>query len=104
MIIYKNILKAIANGEKLFAVLIDPDKFKLGNTKSFIKKINTSIATHIFVGGSTVDEHSTEMLVAEIKKYTNLPIVLFPGDVTQITNRADALLFYHSFLVKIQSI
>ncbi len=91
--VYKNINDSILNGEKLLAVLIDPDKFSIENVGSFIKKVNESIATHIFVGGSTVANLVTEILVAEIKKYTNLPIVLFPGDVSQITNEADAILF-----------
>jgi len=34
-----------------------------------------------------------EALVIEIKKHTQLPLLLFPGDVGQITNQADALLF-----------
>ncbi|TBN03329.1 geranylgeranylglyceryl/heptaprenylglyceryl phosphate synthase [Hyunsoonleella flava] len=93
MSVYKNILKAIGKGERLFAVLIDPDKFAFGNAESFIKKVNVSMATHIFVGGSTVDEYTTEALVGEIKKYTDLPIIIFPGDVYQITEKADALLF-----------
>lgn len=91
--VYKNIQASISNNEKLLAVLIDPDKFSVENTKGFIKKVNQSISTHIFVGGSIVDENATDVLVAEIKKHTNLPIVLFPGDVTQITDNADALLF-----------
>lgn len=93
MPIYQNILDAIVKGEKLFAVLIDPDKFQLENTEGFIEKVNTSITTHIFVGGSTVDENATEILVETIKKHTDLPVVLFPGDVSQITENADALLF-----------
>ncbi|MDN3664687.1 geranylgeranylglyceryl/heptaprenylglyceryl phosphate synthase [Algibacter miyuki] len=88
-----NILNSIKNNEKQLAVLIDPDKFLVENTASFIEKVNRSIATHIFVGGSIVDKHATEVLVIEIKKYTQLPIVLFPGDVSQITESADALLF-----------
>ncbi len=91
--IYQNIKKSITNSEKLLAVLIDPDKFLLENTNRFVQNINKSIATHIFVGGSTVEETATEQLVIEIKKYTHLPIVLFPGDVTQITDKADAILF-----------
>lgn len=91
--IYQSILKSISINEKLLAVLIDPDKFSIGNTLSFIEKVNASVATHIFVGGSIVDEYATDRLVLEIKKHTNLPIVLFPGDVTQITKKADALLF-----------
>ncbi|MGB5419068.1 geranylgeranylglyceryl/heptaprenylglyceryl phosphate synthase [Algibacter sp.] len=93
MSIYKNIQNSISKGEKLLAVLIDPDKFSVKNTQPFIEKVNKSIATHIFVGGSIVNEDSTEYLVTEIKKHTNLPLVLFPGDVTQITGKADALLF-----------
>ena len=91
--IYKNIQDSVVNKKKLLAVLIDPDKFSVENTSNFIKKVNASIATHIFVGGSIVDENATDILVKEIKKYTTLPVVLFPGDVTQITNKADALLF-----------
>lgn len=93
MTIYKDILQSINKGQKLLAVLIDPDKFSLENTSSFIQKVNTSVATHIFVGGSTVEVLMTEKTVQEIKKYTKLPIVLFPGDVTQITKEANALLF-----------
>lgn len=91
--IYQNIVSSIYKREKLLAVLIDPDKMKIENLSGFMLKLNKSIATHIFVGGSTVEAEATEALVIEIKKHTQLPIVLFPGDVTQITNRADALLF-----------
>ncbi|XMO88363.1 geranylgeranylglyceryl/heptaprenylglyceryl phosphate synthase [Algibacter sp. AS12] len=91
--IYQDIIKSVSAKEKLLAVLIDPDKFLVENTRAFIKKVNASIATHVFVGGSTVDDFITDKLVAEIKKHTGLPIVLFPGDITQITGKADAILF-----------
>lgn len=91
--IFQNIVASTAKGKKLLAVLIDPDKMKLKAVSSFISKVNQSIATHIFVGGSEVDEGVTEILVSNIKKHTNLPVVLFPGDVIQITDRADGILF-----------
>ncbi|WP_296384531.1 geranylgeranylglyceryl/heptaprenylglyceryl phosphate synthase [Winogradskyella sp.] len=91
--IYQNIITSTLKIEKLLAVLIDPDKMKLEAVSSFISKVNQSIATHIFVGGSEVDEGVTETLIVEIKKHTELPIVLFPGDVIQITNKADGILF-----------
>lgn len=90
---YHNILKSIENTEKLLAVLIDPEKMQLQKVSKFIEKINASITTHIFVGGSTVAVDVIESLVVEIKKYTHFPVILFPGDVTQITDKADALLF-----------
>ncbi len=91
--IYKDILESRCNQERLLAVLIDPDKMRLRDVEPFIKKVNSSRITHIFVGGSTVVEHVTDRLVKAIKGYTILPVILFPGDVTQITPRADAMLF-----------
>ncbi len=90
--IYNSIIASILKGEKLLAVLIDPDKAKLDRLSGIIQKISQSIATHIFVGGSTVKEKATDLVVMEIKKHTKLPVVLFPGDVTQITNNADAII------------
>ncbi len=91
--IYNSITASKLKGEKLLAVLIDPDKAKLDSLSGIIQKIDLSLATHIFVGGSIVKEKATDLVVKEIKKYTKLPVVLFPGDVTQITNNADAILF-----------
>ncbi len=91
--VYENILGSINKQEKLLAVLIDPDKMGLNSLQKFMNNLHASIATHIFVGGSDVDLETTGFLVKELKAQTELPIVLFPGDITQITNYADALLF-----------
>ena len=93
MNIYQNILSAKKESKKLVAVLIDPEKMDLKNITRFLKKVHNSIATHIFVGGSTDINNETENLVLAVKKETNLPVVLFPGDVSQITNKADGILF-----------
>ena len=88
-LIYDNILLSISKQEKLLAVLIDPDKIAVKEIKDFIEKVNSSVATHIFVGGSTVAERLTEKIVVEIKVHTNLPVVIFPGDITQITDHVN---------------
>ena len=93
MNIYNHILQAKYDGNKLLAVLIDPDKFQLKNALQFIDNVNESVITHIFVGGSEVGQNVTQQLVEVIKMLTDLPIVLFPGDVTQISKDADAILF-----------
>ena len=61
--ILNNILNSVEKGERLLAVLIDPDKVEVTNLSSFIKKVNKSIVTHIFVGGSTVKEKDSERVV-----------------------------------------
>ena len=91
--VLKDIEDAFVNDNKLLAVLIDPDKFDLLNVFQFLHKIKQTIVTHIFVGGSIVNEDVTHQLVSALKKETNLPIVLFPGDVGQITDKADAILY-----------
>lgn len=93
MTIYSDILQAKESGEKLLAVLIDPEKIELHKVRSFVQLVNQSFATHIFVGGSTDKENTTESVIIEIKKYTTLPVILFPGDAQQITSEADGVLF-----------
>ena len=89
----KTVLEHIKRSEKQnVAVLIDPDRFNLKNTSQFIDKVNKSLASHIFVGGSTVEDYATEKLISVIKPLTKLPIVLFPGDVVQVSEKADAIL------------
>ncbi|MCH3883349.1 geranylgeranylglyceryl/heptaprenylglyceryl phosphate synthase [Tenacibaculum aquimarinum] len=91
--IYQNIIAAKTANKKLLAVLIDPEKFDVKNSISFFEKVHQSITTHIFVGGSTDKNNQTESVVSAIKKATDLPIILFPGDVKQITKKADGILF-----------
>ena len=91
--IYQDILVSISQNKKLLTVLIDPDKTKPDSLSGFLKKVNDSKATHIFVGGSVVEEKTTENLVSEIKNLSDLPVIIFPGDVSQIAEKADALLF-----------
>lgn len=91
--IYQDILKAKSDGKKLLAILLDPDKINWNKWNVLLSKIKNSGATHIFVGGSIVAENLTEKLVKKLKSDIHLPLILFPGDFTQITSKADAILF-----------
>ena len=91
--IYKDILKAKSEHAKLLAILLDPDKIVLDDLSDLILKINQSPATHIFIGGSLVENVSIDDLILKIKQNSNLPIVLFPGNPSQISDKADAILF-----------
>lgn len=91
----KNIYSEIvaSKDKKLLAILLDPDKLSVEKTVDLITKINSSPATHIFVGGSTFDGNHLDELITIIKQNTILPVVLFPGNPTQISNKADGILF-----------
>lgn len=91
--LYNEILSAKKNGQKLLAILLDPDKIEMNTLETLIEKINQSPATHIFIGGSHVEVDIIDELILRLKQKTTLPIVLFPGNPSQISKEADAILF-----------
>lgn len=91
--IYDQICQARSENLKLLAILLDPDKIILENLDNLILKIHQSPATHIFIGGSKVENNIIDELIIRLKQKVNLPIVLFPGNPSQISKEADAILF-----------
>lgn len=91
--IYQEILNCKKKRKKLLAILIDPDKVFLDDITALSAKINSSPATHIFVGGSLVETNQIDALILKIRAYCNLPILLFPGNPSQISLLADGILF-----------
>lgn len=91
--IYEQILAARAENRKLLAILLDPDKQPPGGLRACLESIHAQPVDLLLVGGSTVANGHTQELVARIKQLSSLPVVLFPGDHSQITTEADALLF-----------
>ena len=91
--LYSQIIKSKTNNQKLLAILLDPDKLVLENLDLLISKINQSPASHIFIGGSLVTTTIIDELIVKIKQNCNLPIVLFPGNPSQISDKAHAILF-----------
>ncbi len=91
--LYSQILQAKTENKKLLAILLDPDKLVLEHVGDLILKINQSPATHIFIGGSHVQNDILDELILQIKQKITLPVILFPGNPSQISDEADAILF-----------
>jgi len=87
------IQKACKNGKKLLAILLDPDKTSLDTLPKIAKKILELKAQFIFVGGSFVAHGTTDLFVKKLKDFTHIPVILFPGHYSQVTDSADGLLF-----------
>jgi phosphoglycerol geranylgeranyltransferase len=88
-----SIQQAQTNGRKLLAILLDPDKLPLEEIATKVATIHQLKADFILVGGSLLFTNVLDAFVREIKKHTNLPIILFPGSALQISNEADGILF-----------
>lgn len=91
----KNIYNEIitSKNQKLLAILLDPEKLALDSLVPLVEKINASPATHILVGGSSFEGNHLDEIIQTIKKNTNLPILLFPGNPSQISAEAHGILF-----------
>ena len=80
------------------AVLIDPEKtYKKSDIEKLVKRINDSNISFIFIGGSTLKKINLNPIIKNLKKYCSLPIIIFPGNHTQISSFADGI-FYLSLL------
>ena len=93
MSIYKNILAKTAQGKKLFAILVDPDKQRNSDLFSTIQKANSANVDYFFVGGSLLLNDNLGECIKTIKDNSNIPILLFPGSELQINKDADGILF-----------
>lgn len=87
-----NLYERKAQGKKSFAVLIDPDKVNLDNFSNLLNLCTEYGADYIFVGGSLITNYVITEVIAQIKTYTNIPVILFPGNSLHIHSQADAIL------------
>lgn len=92
MDIYSEILKKAQNGDKMWAVLIDPDKTSIEQLGQLIRQINYSSCNFIFVGGSQLFKADFDDYVKKMRLLTKKKIIIFPGDNSQISSSADAIL------------
>jgi phosphoglycerol geranylgeranyltransferase len=75
-----------------YVVLLDPDKYAPGDLARQAEVISR-YADLIFVGGSLCVRHDFDEAVRRIKAASTVPVIIFPGDATQVSSHADALLF-----------
>jgi phosphoglycerol geranylgeranyltransferase len=76
-----------------YIVLIDPDKNSEKSLEEKISKINECGVDAIFVGGSLILDNNCEKRVKMIKSLSKLPIIFFPGGISQLNKYYDAMLF-----------
>jgi putative glycerol-1-phosphate prenyltransferase len=82
------------NPVKKLAVLIDPDSLSGEEAvKSIVAHCIKAEVDLILVGGSLITNGFWDECVSLIKKETSIPVLLFPGNLMQTHDEADAILF-----------
>ena len=83
--------QAKAEQKKLLAILIDPDKTgNLELTCTLAREKNIDV---LLIGGSLLSKGNMEETVRKLKALYPGPVIIFPGDFSQVSPLADGILF-----------
>ncbi len=91
--IYSDLTTARRKGRKKLAVLIDPDKMRLGKLDQIIDLAVRCKTDFFFIGGSLLVNSQLDQCLDMIRKRCDIPLILFPGSSYQLSHKADAILF-----------
>ena len=91
--IYEELLSARKQGHKKLAVLIDPDRMRMGKLEQIIDLSIHSKVDYFFIGGSLIVNSQLDQCLQRIRERCAIPLILFPGNSYQLSYHADAILF-----------
>jgi phosphoglycerol geranylgeranyltransferase len=78
-------------GNKCIGLLLDPDNAS-GESLRHILTIAAECRTDYILTGGSITFNSIETLIDEVKRYCSIPVVLFPGNLLQLTHKADIIM------------
>ena len=91
--VFSAIQGQVKKGRRSYWVLLDPDDFSLQRGAVIAKKAMEAGVDALLVGGSLMHTNHFDQFVDKVKKKVSIPVILFPGDSTQLSRHADAILF-----------
>ncbi len=77
--------------ERSIALLLDPDKASGDSLHRILKVAADCKADYIMAGGS-LTFNSIDSLIDIIREFCTIPVILFPGNLLQLSHKADAIL------------
>lgn len=81
-----------SSNEKQLAILIDPGKYGVDCLVNLLQIMQQKPPHYVLVGGSTTSS-SMDETINLIRQYLDVPVILFPGNASQFTPKADALMY-----------
>ena len=83
----------LSKGKSCYWVLLDPDDFAPKQAADIAEQAQKAGVDALLIGGSLISTNHFDAFVQAIKNAVTIPVVLFPGDATQLSRYADAVLF-----------
>jgi len=91
-LILQELARKSGTGEKVLAVLIDPEKWNDAHLDALFASHIHAKFHWVLVGGSTAQDGQTHECIDALRRRTEKPVILFPGGMNQVDPSADALL------------
>lgn len=89
--LYQTILEQRTKNKKMLAVLLDPEKCVGEVLTKTLAQLKKNLPDLILIGGSS-KSCSTDALLVALQSF-DTPKILFPGDASQFSEKADGILF-----------
>jgi putative glycerol-1-phosphate prenyltransferase len=83
-------IKLPYRSRKAVAQLIDPDKYDDGSLAGTVDRA-VAAGADFFLAGGSLTHTSVGQLVTRLKELSGIPVILFPGNLIQLTASADAV-------------
>ncbi len=93
MKVYEHLKNIISEKGAGYLVLIDPDHVESNKLPEFLSYCESAGVDGLLIGGSLMIHGDLKATIATVKEHSKLPVVIFPGSVSQVTPNADAILF-----------
>ena len=93
MSILSQINEIITKRGSCYVVLIDPDKKNKDLIQSQVEAANSADVDFLFIGGSLMMDSNFSERVKQIKYFSKIPIILFPGNAMHLNLSYDHILF-----------
>jgi putative glycerol-1-phosphate prenyltransferase len=92
--ILSKILTGARQGRKMLAVLIDPDKtYRTEEVERLVNYCSAQAVDFFLVGGSLTARDEFARVIGQLKKSSDKPVIIFPGQVHHLSAEADGVLF-----------
>ena len=92
MSLYNQIVAGVKQKEKQVVLLIDPDKYTNESIEKVIDTANQAGVSFFLIGGSLISTSINEK-ISLLKAFSKKPVFLFPGNLMQLSDNADGILF-----------
>ncbi len=91
--ILRGIKKGVSDRKKFYWILLDPDDFGVQEGAEIGLKAEEAGVSGILIGGSLLNTTQADRFAGAVSREVDIPVILFPGDATQVIPSADAILF-----------